>query len=392
MKQYTKLLSDILSEGRDKPPARANMPATKSLFGYQMRFDLQERFPILELRKLSFKNIVAELLWFLNGDTNIKFLVDNGCNIWNEDAYNYYVKTIKPFEDDSAMYESSLGNLYTKDDDSEFEIFTFEEFINHIKNAASKDELPYQELYKTYDKECELDNQWLTYTLGDCGFQYGKVWREIPIRQGEDFIDQIANLIRSISATPESRRHLLTSIIPQFQEEVALYWCHALAQFNCRPLTREEKEKYLQENPNFAPTRPHEERLNYVPDYYLDCHLYQRSGDAFLGVPYNIASYALLVHILCSTDENMNLIPGELIHTFGDVHLYANHFAQASEVINRSITHKDSPTKLKCEKFNWQDSLPDTANFGHFEVADFSLENYNPQPAIRAELSTGLIK
>ena len=379
MKQYTKLLSDILSEGRDKPPARANMPATKSLFGYQMRFDLQERFPILELRKLSFKNIVAELLWFLNGDTNIKFLVDNGCNIWNEDAYNYYVKLVSPFGDDPDFYETGLGNLYSKDDENEFEIFSFEEFLKIIKEARSKEDLPSQEIYRDYQNKCELDGQYLTYTLGDCGFQYGKVWREIPIRQGEDFIDQISNLVKSISENPESRRHVLTSVIPQYQEELALYWCHALAQFNCRPLTSEQKLKFAED-------------LAATPDYFLDCHLYQRSGDAFLGIPYNIASYALLTHILCCSDPNNRFVPGELIHTLGDVHLYENHFAQASEIINRSITHKDSPTKLKILCVDTRQPRVYNSNISNFEIKDFNLENYNPQPAIKAELSTGLVK
>jgi thymidylate synthase len=342
------------------------MPATKSLFGYQMRFDLQERFPLLELRKLSFKNIVAELLWFLNGDTNIKFLVDNGCNIWNEDAYNYYIK----------LRESGLQTKKARQD------YSFAEFVDAIKKTEF-DKLPVHyirpEAIETF------------YRLGDCGYQYGKVWRDL------DGVDQIKNLVKSLSETPESRRHILTSVAPQYQNKLALYWCHALVQFNCRPMTEEQRTNWVikyyssSEDELIADQKRTKDLVDtYAPKYYLDCSMYQRSADAFLGVPYNIASYALLTEILCRL---LNFASGEFIHSFGDVHLYENHFAQASEVINRSITHKDSNTQLRLNfTQNRVIEVLDKNDYGNLPFSCFELKNYNPQPAINAELSTGLLK
>jgi thymidylate synthase len=362
MKQYLNLLQAIKDKGTLKTPARENMPSTVSLFGHQLRHDLSEGFPLLTTKKLSFKNIVTELLWFLRGDTNVKYLIDNGCNIWNEDAYNYYKKI-------------------TGDED----FVTFERFVDDIKSN------PISHL-----KHIKYRN----YTLGDCGFQYGKVWRdwgESPnifdetrdfVQAGVSGVDQIEKLINGLKNNPQSRRHIVTAVDPSNETNLALYWCHSMFQFNCRPLTFFERVA-LMYKPDAISTSGDlslvEESLDEanIPKYYLDCQMYQRSADVFLGVPYNIASYALLTHIIA---QMVNMIPGEYIHTFGDVHIYDNHMDQVDEQLNRKP--KKLP-KLVLPDFSHSIGSFDT-KIEHVVPSDFDLENYEAHPRIKGKLSTGL--
>jgi thymidylate synthase len=391
MKQYLDLLQTIKDKGVHKPAARENMPGTTSRFGHQFRCDLREGFPILTTKKVSFKNIVVELLWFLKGDTNIKFLVDNGCNIWNEDAYNYYCKLAEKNTDSSwnSIYKK-VGKMI-QDDDTEFlSMLNFEEFVNIIK-TNTKDQL--QDRYSCNG-----------YTLGDCGYQYGKVWRDWTNNEPtlyphtEPNIDQIKTVIKSLKKTPDSRRHIITAVDPAHDSDLALYWCHAMFQFNCRPLTLEQKIHWVMKNrdielENLAIT---EEALsNRTPQYFLDCQLYQRSADSFLGVPYNIASYALLTEIIARICD---MIPGEFVHTFGDVHIYDNHQDAVKEQLSREP--KDLPKLLMrddfhylCDLFNEKDSDITVDKFmDELVLGMFKLNGYDPHPAIKAELSTGMKK
>lgn len=395
MKQYLKLLKDIQEDGTYKAAARENMPGTKSLFGAQLRFDLQEGFPLLTTKKMFWKGVVVELLWFLRGDTNIKYLVDNGVNIWNEDAYNYYLKQCK----DIQLLPNYKGQkLYQK--------YTFEEFVDTIKSYD-------ENTLKVISKDIPIES---SYTLGDCGFQYGKVWREWEgglnfnkkNEDDEDWIkiDQIKNVIESIKNNPTSRRHIVTAIDPSNDSDLALYWCHAMFQFNCRPLTYDERlSQYMRGNNTYNPTNEEiaisagknkgiEGEMEHmdlagVPKYYLDCQLYQRSADVFLGVPFNIASYALLTEMIAKI---CNMVPGEYIHTFGDVHIYDNHKDAVKEQLSRE------PSELPKLKLN-NDMIPPLKEgqevelyFEDFEMSDFKIEGYSPQPAIKAELSTGMKK
>lgn len=314
------------------------------------------------------KGIVTELLWFLKGDTNIKYLIDNGVNIWNEDAYNYYLKQ-------PGAKKCAVG-------------YSFEEFVEAIKN-------------EDVSNPCFDEG----YRLGDCGYQYGKVWRHwevsniTGIRDGELIkfgVDQIKNLIEGLRKTPESRRHIVTAIDPAHDRDLALYWCHAMFQFNCRPIDIIEKMETIQRmgllNLYTTNVEKQYEELN-LPKYYLDCQLYQRSADAVLGVPFNIASYALLTHIIAKT---CNMIPGEFIHTFGDVHIYDNHKEAVEEQLSRT------PGNLPTLNMWWSDQTDDliyTSLDDFFECisqsygfSQFNVEGYNPQPTIKAELSTGLKK
>lgn len=263
MEQYLNLLSHILETGTKKTDRTGT--GTISVFGYQMRFDLTEGFPLLTTKKLHTKSIIHELLWFLNGDTNIKYLKDNGVGIWNEWA----------------------------------------------------------------DEK------------GDLGPVYGKQWRSWAAPDGRS-IDQISNLIEMIKNKPDSRRLIVSAWNPADVDKMALPPCHCLFQF-------------------------------YIGDGRLSCQLYQRSADTFLGVPFNIASYALLTMMVAQVCD---LQPGEFIHTFGDAHLYSNHLEQAKLQLTRETR------KLPQMKIN-----PAVKSIFDFKFEDFQLENYNPHPHIKAEVS-----
>lgn len=377
MIQYHELLQAIKERGTYKPPAREGMPGTTSLFGYQFRHNLQEGFPLLTTKKMFWKGVVVELLWFLRGDANIKYLVDNGVSIWNEDAYNYYLKV-------------------RKEQNITYDPLSFEDFITRIKTKES-------------------NNYYDGYKLGDCGRQYGEVWRNFGGQEVWEKaepsillatlkgVDQIKNVITSLKKNPEGRRHIVTAIDPAHDTDLALYWCHALFQFNCRPLTNDEildECKKLGDScdnmdsnsvffgssyeTSFAswkncPLNP--------PLYRLDCQLYQRSADVFLGVPFNIASYALLTHIIAKI---CNMIPGEFIHTFGDVHIYDNHKEQVDEQLKR-VCWKLPRLEISNEGNDWTYES-NSFDFSLLDIDNFQIKDYAAWPAIKAELSTGLKK
>lgn len=383
MKQYLELLQAIKEQGTYKPAARENMPGTQSLFGYQFKHDLSEGFPLLTTKKMYWKGVVVELLWFLRGDANIKYLIDNGVNIWNEDAYQYYKKIACKNDSDlnvNSIYvpvSNSKNIRWSNEQDTEaYSMFTFEEFIDKIKNSNSENLPKYND-----------------YTFGDCGYQYGKVWRNWekiipstfpdPAPYKYNNVDQIKNVLTSLKNNPESRRHIITAVDPAHDNDLALYWCHALFQFNCRPLTQYEKYCKLSELGVDVIQRDVEQfyKERNLPQYYLDCQLYQRSADVVLGVPFNIASYSLLIHIFAKI---CNMIPGEFIHTFGDVHIYDTHKEAVEEQLTRI------PSKLPTLKLGHFGLNIDEVNC--WDLSDFVIENYNPQNKIKAELSTGLVK
>lgn len=263
MQQYLDLLTHIMENGKDKPDRTGT--GTRSVFGYQMRFDLEKGFPALTTKKVHLKSIIHELLWFLKGDTNIKYLKDNKVNIWDE-------------------WADENGNL---------------------------------------------------------GPVYGYQWRSWPAPDGKH-IDQISNLIDGIKSNPDGRRHIVSAWNPALVDDMALPPCHALFQF-------------------------------YVANDKLSCQLYQRSADTFLGVPFNIASYALLTLMVAQV---CNLKPGEFIHSFGDVHIYQNHFEQVELQLSRK------PGELPTMKLN-----PKIKNIFDFKFEDFELINYNPQAHIKAPVA-----
>ena len=298
MKQYLDLLARIKNEGVVKTDRTGT--GTKSVFGHQMRFDLSEGFPLLTTKKVFLKGIIHELLWFLNGDTNIKYLVDNGVHIWDNDAYRYY--------NELCVKEGVLP-------------VAMDEFLR----AAQEGILSPIEGYK----------------FGDLNHVYGYQWRSWPRPNGET-IDQIQQAVDLITKNPDSRRIIVSAWNVADVEHMALPPCHTLFQF-------------------------------YVADGKLSCMLYQRSADTFLGVPFNIASYALLTMMMAQV---CGLKPGEFVHTTGDTHLYLNHFEQVDEQLSRT------PRKLPTMRIN-----PDVKSIFDFKFEDFELEGYDPYPTIKAPMS-----
>ena len=291
MKQYLDFLRYILENGNKKEDRTGT--GTISAFGYQMRFDLKEGFPLLTTKKVHLKSIIHELLWFIKGDTNIRSLVQNGVRIWNEWPFEKYRK--------SPSYRGE----------------TMEEFVQRIK----EDE--------------EFARIW-----GDLGPVYGKQWRAFAGK--ERTVDQLRQVISEIQRNPDSRRLIVSSWNPTEIEGMALPPCHTLYQF-------------------------------YVRDGELSLQLYQRSADAFLGVPFNIASYSLLLLMVAMVT---GLKPGEFVHTFGDAHIYLNHLEQ----VRLQLSREPRPLPKMVIKREVKD-------IEVFRYEDFELLDYNPHPAIKAEVA-----
>lgn len=310
--QYLELAKYVLTHGHDK--ADRTGTGTKSIFGYQMRFDLQAGFPLLTTKKVPFGLIKSELLWFLKGDTNIRFLLEHKNHIWDEWAFERWVK--------SADY---LGPDMT---DFGRRSLVDEEF-NQVYQAQKQ---RFCELILTDD---EFAKQY-----GDLGLVYGRQWRAW---QGPDGpIDQIQQVIDEVKTNPNSRRLIVSAWNPADVPGMALPPCHTMFQF-------------------------------YVHDGKLSCQLYQRSADIFLGVPFNIASYALLTHLIA---QQCGLAVGEFIHTLGDAHIYNNHLEQIQEQLTRPI--HDAPALI----------LPtEIKPIDEYEMADIQLQNYQPEPAIKAPVA-----
>ena len=298
MKQYLDLLQRILSEGVVRGDRTGT--GTQGVFGHQMRFDLREGFPLLTTKKVFLAGIIHELLWFLRGDTNIKYLVDNRVHIWDNDAYRYYT-----------------------------ELCAREGFAPLDRDAFLE------------ATQARSDAPIAGYRYGDLNHVYGYQWRSWPAGDGRA-IDQIAQAVELIRRNPESRRILVSAWNVAEVEAMALPPCHVLFQF-------------------------------YVAEGRLSCQLYQRSADTFLGVPFNIASYALLTLMMAQVCD---LEPGEFVHTLGDTHLYLNHLDQAREQLART------PRPLPRMRLN-----PAVRSIFDFRFDDFTLEGYDPWPAIKAPMS-----
>ena len=287
MKQYLDLIRKVLNEGTKKEDRTGT--GTISYFGYQMRFDLKDGFPLVTTKKVHLKSIIHELLWFIHGDTNIKYLVDNGVSIWNDWPYKKYSES------------------------SEFKGETMDEFVEKIKTDDS------------------FAKKW-----GDLGPVYGKQWRNF------EGVDQLKNIIDEIRRNPDSRRLIVSSWNPKEVPNMALPPCHSLYQF-------------------------------YVIDGKLSLQLYQRSGDIFLGIPFNIASYALLLMMVAKVT---GLEPGTFVHTIGDAHIYLNHIEQ----VNLQLSREPFPLpKMIIHK--------DTNNIEDFKYEDFELVDYQCHGRIKGAVA-----
>lgn len=291
MRQYHELMDRVLREGIDKSDRTGT--GTRSVFGHQMRFDLAEGFPMVTTKKLHLKSILHELIWFISGDTNIRYLCQNGVRIWDDWPFATYAKSADYDGMDLRAFAARVA------DDAEF---------------AAK---------------------W-----GDLGPVYGYQWRFWPGPNGP--VDQLRDVLEGIRRNPDGRRHIVSAWNPGYIDQMALPPCHAFFQF-------------------------------YVADGKLSCQLYQRSADIFLGVPFNIASYALLIHMMA---HDLGLGVGDFVHTLGDAHIYTNHLEQVQLQLGREV--RPLPTL----RLN-----PDVKSLFDFRYEDVELLDYDPHPHIPAPVA-----
>lgn len=291
MRQYHELMDRVLREGIDKSDRTGT--GTRSVFGHQMRFDLAEGFPMVTTKKLHLKSILHELIWFISGDTNIRYLCQNGVRIWDDWPFATYAKS------------------------TDYDGIDMKEFAARI--AADAD----------------FAAKW-----GDLGPVYGYQWRFWPGPNGP--VDQLRDVLEGIRRNPDGRRHIVSAWNPGYIDQMALPPCHAFFQF-------------------------------YVADGKLSCQLYQRSADIFLGVPFNIASYALLIHMMA---QDLGLGVGDFVHTLGDAHIYSNHMDQVQLQLSRE------PRALPTLKLN-----PTVKSLFDFRYEDVELVGYDPHPHIPAPVA-----
>ena len=372
-KQYTDLLQDILDNGTRKMDRTGT--GTRSVFGRQIRHKMGEGFPLLTTKKMAWKTMVTELLWFLRGDTNIKFLVDNNCHIWDGDAYkNYLVKTKNQIEDPNDMNWD-----LTTPKDPKITQFTQEKFINKIKTDDKFAER-WGDLGPIYGKQWR---NWGGYKRVPSGWNHGSVthYKEVPKN------DQIANLINDLKTNPDSRRLMVNAWNVGELDSMVLPPCHYGFQVYTRELSLEErhdiKEQYGFDCRKLA--KPSIEQLDAanIPTRAISLMWNQRSVDTFLGLPFNVASYGLLLEIIAKA---VNMVPDELIGNLGDVHLYENHLTQAGQQITREPYQLPKLVHMKTDEF-FKSLSEDTSLFTHLENTDFVVENYQSHPPIKAPLS-----
>nr|WP_208420195.1 thymidylate synthase [Paenibacillus lupini] len=311
--EYLELLRHVLATGVKKEDRTGT--GTISTFGYQMRFDLNKGFPLLTTKRVPFKLIVSELLWFIKGDTNIRYLLQHNNHIWDEWAFKRWVEST----DYNGPDMTNFG-LRSQTDDG-FNGLYKEQMEKFIQLVLTDDEFAAK--------------------YGELGNVYGKQWREWRTTQGET-IDQLKDVIATIKKNPDSRRLIVSAWNPEDVPSMALPPCHTMFQF-------------------------------YVINGKLSCQLYQRSGDIFLGIPFNIASYALLTHLVA---QECGLEAGEFIHTLGDAHIYMNHLDQIDIQLQRDM--RDLPVLA---------INPDVKSIFDVEVEDITIENYQPHPTIKAPVA-----
>ena len=381
-KQYTELLQDILDNGVEKKDRTGT--GTISVFGRQIRHNMSEGFPLLTTKKMHWNSIVTELLWFLRGDTNIKFLLDYDCHIWDGDAYKNYVSKIEEY----------TSTLNVPNDISEFQ-----EIMDSVGNQIKSSVLSKEEFIKQIKTDNEFAKKW-----GDLGPIYGKQWRSWKYQKNEWYdgknhyeeesksIDQIQNLINELKTNPDSRRLMVNAWNVGELDQMVLPPCHYGFQVYTRELSHKERCDLFGHNDSIDRDYSYSKWLddNGFPTRAISLMWNQRSVDTFLGLPFNIASYGLLLEIIA---KEVNMVPDELIGNLGDVHLYKNHIDQAKEQISR--TPYDLP-KIRITERNWYQHELVKEHLGE-KTLDEKLKSYRPDcfeligyeshPKIKANLS-----
>lgn len=372
-KQYQALLQDILDNGVEKNDRTGT--GTISVFGRQIRHKMSEGFPLLTTKKMAWKTMVTELLWFLRGDTNIKYLIDNNCHIWDGDAYKRYECE---YEKGNAPGETLL--------------------VQRVDGKSTERKLSMEKFVAMVQHDDEFAKTW-----GELGPIYGKQWRSWEgFEQGyntiynEEFVgfdrtklkntkgvDQIANLINDLKTNPDSRRLMVNAWNVGELDQMVLPPCHYGFQVYTRKLSQNERWTWYANKIGSYMHHDHiEQEMNEanVPTRAISLMWNQRSVDTFLGLPFNIASYGLLLEIIA---KEVNMVPDELIGNLGDVHLYSNHTKQAKEQITRE------PMKLPIVKLSSGHNLRAAlkGNFDEIDINDIMLVGYESHPTIKAPLS-----
>ena len=364
--QYLNLVNEILEKGVEKD-TRAGK--TLSLFGKQLKFNLKEGLPMLTTKKMFAKGVIHELLWFLKGDTNIKYLVDNGVHIWDDDAYRYFL-------------EKTKGVPYLN--------LTKEQFLEEVKNESTRKKL-FEKYY--YDQLTEEKKQnWIPQTINDDGYRcgdlgpvYGKQWRNW------NGVDQVKELINKLLTNPDDRRLMISAWNVSQIPTMALPPCHYCCQFYTKEMTFKEREEYFTEYYDGITWYPDDEEKSSkifdnagVPKRKLSCMFQMRSVDTLLGLPFNILSYAILTHIIAAC-TNMDV--DELIFSGGDVHVYKNQ-------INTYVTEQKerNPHLYGLPKLvlNYKTDNNFYADIDNFKYEDVKIEGYESYPAIKLQLNVGL--
>lgn len=369
---YKELALDILNYGAVKEDRTGT--GTKSLFGRQIRIPLSEGFPLLTTKKVFFRGIKEELLWFIRGERNVRPLVQKNVSIWTDWAYEKYVKAcnsgniIDIATEVSHHHHTQVSHWFSVED------IEYDGDIQPTPIAVSQ--LEFEQLIR--------DDEHFANTFGDLGAIYGVQWRNF----NEQGVDQLSNAIDMLKNSPDSRRIIVSAWNPAQVHKQALPPCHAFFQFYTREITPQEAVNYLGKHPDFEKTTPEnggvgkniynariekaQELGIHIPRRVLDMQMYQRSADLFLGVPFNIASYALLQHMVA---KEVDMLAGHFIHTFGDVHIYSNHMTQIHEQLH------NEPYSL-CELH-----LKDGVGFFDYDSDDIWIENYQSHSRIKAPVA-----
>jgi thymidylate synthase len=381
--QYFHLLEDILEQGVKKTDRTGT--GTISLFGRQIRHNMKDGFPLLTTKKMAFKTMVTELLWFLRGDTNIKYLVDNNCHIWDGDAYKNYEKE---FEKGNAPGRTLL--VRRLDGKKTTRKLSIEDFILLIK-TDDKFATKWGELGPIYGKQWRSWEGKGDYRLPDKVSDWVYTESGLPVTEYQPKrIDQIANLINDLKTNPDSRRLMVNAWNVGELDQMVLPPCHYGFQVYTRELSYDQRfeifilknERKFDWTPDKRITSEVLDELN-IPTRAISLMWNQRSVDTLLGLPFNIASYGLLLEIIA---KEVNMIPDELIGNLGDVHLYSNHIEQAKEQLTRKRYKLPTLRHLKTDEF-YKSLGDDLSLITHLDNTDFIIENYQSHPAIKAPLS-----
>ena len=343
-KQYLDLMKDILDNGVRKQTRSGEV---LSVFGRMMRFNLKDGLPILTTKKVFSRGCIEELLWFLKGSTNIKYLVDRNVNIWNDDAYRHYVDVITDHNEIVEKYTKNRKVPKTREEYlyfTTYPVYTKDVFLDYVKKGMTIKVISKNEKVLT---DCLYDELIVNYTFGDLGDVYGKQWR----RFGVSGRDQIADVINKLKTNPDDRRLLVVAFNPDVLDSVALPPCHILFQFYTKPLENGKRE--------------------------LSCCWTQRSVDLPLGWALNVLSYSILTHMIA---QCCDMEVGEILCSLGDVHIYANQIDGVKEQLTRDPYKYDLP-KIELN--------PDIKNIDDFTIDDIKIVGYESYPKIYFPLSVG---